>query len=245
MRSFGTRFTATLAAYCLALLPVYPAQNQAVGTILEADNAHIGSAVTSAGASIFIGDLVSTDSNGHASIRIGETRFQLPEYSSAAFYTGPTGSVAALQSGSLIVSSTGATDNFEIYASDVRIVPGTQRPIYAEVTIVSPCELKITAQHGTLEVTSGKENKTIDENHTYRVVPEHSIADSRDLKISPDDSEYHRSHSHSTCAAAYERLRGKLPTAAASSHFLITTTAVVGAVTVIGLSEALESPDRP
>jgi hypothetical protein len=245
MRMFGKRFSAALAAYSLVLLPLYPAQNQAVGTILEAENSHIGNVSVTAGSTLFRGDLVSTESEGRALVRIGETRFQLPGDSSASFYTGVNGSVADLQHGSLIVSSTGATDNFEIYASDVRIVPGTLRPIYAQVTIVSPCELKITDQHGTLEVTSGNENKTIEENHSYRVVPEHTVFDTRDLTISPDDSEYHRGHSHKTCAAAVERLHGKLPMAAAHSHFLITTFAVVGGITAWAGLAALESPDRP
>jgi hypothetical protein len=245
MRTFSKRISATIVAYSLVLLPAYSAQNQAVGAVLEAENAHIGSAAATAGSSLFRGDLVSTESEGRALVRIGETRFQVLGDSAATFYTGANGSIADLQHGSLMVSSTAAADNFEIYASDVRIVPGTQHPIYAQVTIVSPCELKITGQHGTLEVTSGNESKTIEENHSYRVVPEHSVSDSRDLTISPDDSEYHRHHSHKNCAAAYEHLRGKLPIAAANSHFLITTFAVVGAATVLGVSEALESPDRP
>ena len=70
MRTFSKRISATIVAYSLVLLPAYSAQNQAVGAVLEAENAHIGSATATAGSSLFRGDLVSTESDGRAFVQV-------------------------------------------------------------------------------------------------------------------------------------------------------------------------------
>jgi hypothetical protein len=97
--------------------------------------------------------------------------------------------------------------------------------------------------HGNLEATTGKETKTLEEGHAYDVIPEFSVNDSRNPAISPDASEYHRGHHHSTCALAAKS--GPRPVHAGSSHFVELIGTVGGLFTILALHEALESPDRP
>ena len=229
----------------LVLVPTCSAQDQPIGVLLEAEKAHMRSTATSAGASIYPGDLFGTDSQGMALMRIDQTRFQLAADSTAAVFTGPKGPIAELRHGTLTVSSSSLAAGFEIYVSDIHILPGSDaRPLLAQITYDSPCEVRIDVQHGALEVSSGKETKTIEEGHSYRVMPETSVSDFRDTALSPYDRDYHKSHNHLNCAAPPER-HMRMP-AAAGTHFTpYAIGAVGGVIAIIVIHKALESPDRP
>jgi len=221
-----------------------PAQNPTAGVVLEADRTQMGNSQITAGASVFSGDVLSTDSEGHAQVRIGQTRFQLLPDTEAAFLSTERGPVAELRRGSLIVSDN-ASESFRVYASDVLVVPTSDRPILGQITIESPCEVKITSEKGRLASTVGRETKTIEEAHSYSVRPEYSVRDTRMPAISPDDDAFHRGHNHATCAAAPQNHATKGPIAPANSHFTVLVGGLVGVITIIGVKEALESPDRP
>ncbi len=208
----------------LAVAPMYPSQNQATGVVVDADGATVGGATLSTGSSVYVGDVVGTDSQGHAQLRVRQTVFQLIGESDAAFFSGPTGAVAELRHGTLLVALNNASEGFEIFASDVRIVPKGDRPIFAQITMNSSCDLQIKVQRGTLEATTGKETKTLEEAHAYDVIPEYSVNESRNPAISPEESEYHRGHEHKACALAAKL--GPKPALAGSSHFKIIAAAV-------------------
>jgi hypothetical protein len=219
-------FRAALAGTMVGTLAgssMYPAQNQAVGVVLEADGAMVAGSSLSAGSSLYIGDVVNTDSDGHAQLRVRHSVFQMIGETYAAFFPGPTGAVVELRHGTVIVALNNPAEGFEIFASDVRIVPKDARPILAQITMNSSCDLQIKVQHGTLEATSGKETKTLEEAHDYDVIPEYSVNESRNPAISPDESGYHRGHEHKVCALAAKL--GK-PPAAGLSHFKIIAAAV-------------------
>lgn len=215
---------------------------------MEADGARIGESNLSAGSSLYSGDVVNTESDGHAQIRVRQSRFELVGESYGAFFPGPNGAVAELRHGTIIVALTSPSEAFEIFASDVRIVPKSERPVLAQITMNSSCDLQIKVQKGNLEATSGKETKTLEEGHAYDVVPEVSVKDSRNPAISPDLSEYHRGHEHATCALAAKL--GK-PPVAGLSHFKIIAGAVAAGILIPillhtgGGSPTPESPFMP
>jgi hypothetical protein len=221
-------FRAALAgamAGTLAGTPMYPAQNQAAGVVLDANGATVSGTNLSVGTSLYSGDVVSTESDGQAQLRVRHSMFQMIGQTDAAFFPGPTGAVAELRHGTLIVALNNAAEGFEIFASDVRIVPkDATRPILVQITMNSSCDLQVKVQHGTLEATSGKETKTLEEAHSYDVIPEYSVNESRNPAISPDESEYHRGHEHKVCALAAKL--GPKPPAAGLSHFKIIAAAV-------------------
>src|SRR5882724_2251454 len=233
-------------AVCLASTPVHSTEVQPSGIILEATGAHLGSnSAASSGASIFFGDVVNTESDGNAVIRIGQTRFQLSGDTTVAFFPGANGPAAQLRHGTLIISTNSATENFRVYASDVLVVPDADRPLLAQVTMNSSCSVQVTSQQGKVDVTSGHETKTIEPQHTYNVRPEFTVNDSRIPGIGPDDDNFHRGHSHATCAVAEHTTRGKVPLAGANSHFTYLVGGAVTIVSLIGIHKAFESPDRP
>jgi hypothetical protein len=229
---------------CLATAPsLYPGQNQAAGVVLDTAMAHVGESNLTNGTSLYSGDVVSTESEGHVQLRIRQTRFELIGQSDGAFFNGANGAVAELRRGTMVVALNNPSESFEVLASDIRIVPKKDRPVLAEITLNSTCDVQIKVVHGNLDATTGKETKTLEEGHAYDVTPEFSVNDSRNPAISPDASEYHRGHQHTTCALAAKS--GPRPAHAGSSHFVELIGTVTGVIAILALQEALESPDRP
>jgi hypothetical protein len=211
--------------------------------IQHADRAHLGPGVVNEGATVYGGERLSTDSGGGLDLRVGTSRYALLENSQASFFPGAKGSIAELISGTLTFKRDADGGNIEIVASDVRIVPDGDGAVMGQVTIVSPCKIKITSVLGQLDVVSGKEKKVIKEKEEYSVMPEATVLDIKE-RVSPDDDDYHKSHSHKSCAAGYIP-RGGSPLGAGTSRFLLLAAGVAGGVTAIGIHVALESPDRP
>ncbi|MGA2419294.1 MAG: hypothetical protein ABSG69_04375 [Candidatus Acidiferrum sp.] len=243
MRFLKKLSLAAVVSLSFAFAGVHAAQVKAAGMILDSQGGHIGSAATSAGSSIYAGDILSTDMDGTITVRVGQTTYQLLGDTTAVFYIGQTSPIAELRHGVILVSNNSASQGFEIYASDVRIVSGTDRPIQGQVSLRSPCELTVKTQEGLMDVVAGSEKKTVDHDHAYRVIPEHSVDKTRDA-ISPEDPDYHKHHTHTGCAAAYAN-SGKAPLVLANSHFTEVAIGAVVAVSIVGVSKAYESPDRP
>jgi hypothetical protein len=177
---------------CIAAAPLYSAQNQAAGVVLDAEGAHVGESRLTNGTSIYGGDEVTTESEGHAQVRIRQTKFELIGQSDGAFFPEANSAVAELRHGTLIVALNNPSESFEIFASDVRIVPKSERPVLAQITMNATCYIQIKVMHGNLEATAGKETRTLEDGHAYDVIPEFSVNDSRNPAISPEASEYHR-----------------------------------------------------
>jgi len=236
-------YLAAIVSVSFALTPIHAAQTKALGMILDSQGGHIGSANTSAGTSIYPGDILNTDADGTLTVRIGRTTYQLLGDTSVAFFPGASSPIAELRHGTINVSNNSASEGFEIFASDVRIVSDTTRPIQSQISLKSRCELMVSSQEGVVNVVAGSEKRSVDHDHAYRVMPEHSVDDSRDA-ISPEDPNYHKNHSHVVCAAALAQA-GKAPVLAGSSHFTELALGTAGIITTVAIIKAYESPDRP
>jgi len=182
--------------------PLYRAQNQTVGVVLDAESAHVSNGLLTSGTSLYSADVVKTESQGHVQLRVRQTRLQLAGQSEAVFFPGANGAVMELRQGTLVVALNTASESFEVFVSDVRIIPKNERPVLAEITMKAPCDFQIKVMHGHLEATAAKETEKLDQGHTYDVTPEFYINDTRNPAISPNASEYHRGHQHSTCGLA-------------------------------------------
>jgi hypothetical protein len=228
---------------CMAVVPLYSAQNQAAGVVLDAKGARVGESRLTSGTSLYSGEVITTESEGHAQLRILQTRFELIGESDGAFFPGANGAVAELRHGTLVVGLNNPSESFEIFASDVRIVPKTERPVLAEIIMNATCDVQIKVMHGNLLATSGKETKSLEEGHAYDVIPEFEVHDSRNPAISPEATGYHRGHEHGTCALAAKS--GRPARIAGTTHFIELVSAGTAAVLIPVIWEALESPDRP
>jgi|GEM_PF-2386733 len=237
---------ACATALSLALLPApgSAAQTKALGLVLQTQNGRIGGSLTSEGSTIFPGDILNTDSDGALKVRIGQTTYELLSDTTVVFYVGQSSPIAELRRGTLAVSNNSPSEGFVIYASDVRIVSDEARPIEGFVSFKSPCELEVRSQQGVMNVVAGSEKKTVDHDHAYRVVPEHSVADAREA-ISPEDPDYHKNHKHTGCAAPIAQHAVKGPVMAANSHFTELALGATAIPVIFTVFKAFESPDRP
>src|SRR3979411_909554 len=108
MNWFFRSLTVGAMVGCIAAAALYPAQNQSAGVVLDAKSAHVGGSDLTNGTSLYSGDVVTTDSEGHAQLRILQTRFELIGQSDGAFFPGANGAVAELRHGTLGVGRTNA-----------------------------------------------------------------------------------------------------------------------------------------
>src|SRR5215475_12274803 len=99
MNWFSRSLLSTALSSLLVTMPLHATGQgpDATGVVVEADRAHIGNGPVSAGATVYVGDVISTEQDGHAQVRVGQTRFQLQGDTEAAFFTGPNGAVAELR----------------------------------------------------------------------------------------------------------------------------------------------------
>src|SRR2546427_581934 len=145
--------------------PVYGSPSAALGVVLQAQNASVGSGVA---ATIFNGDTLATDSRGWLRVRLGANQFSLLQLSSAVMRQAPGIPIAVLERGTMVFSSS-AAEPFELQASAAHIRPRTGQPVIAQVTIAGPNTLLITSNRGALEVSIGNEVHVVPAMTSYRV----------------------------------------------------------------------------
>jgi len=239
------RIGRVLLVAALALSAVSRAQDPSLGVVQQAVRAQVKQSPVSDGATIYAGEELSTDTGGLLVLSVSAAGFQLHESSRAFFYRSPKGPLAELRNGGITYRKDAGTDNITIVASDVRIVSKGDGVATGQVVIVSPCEVRVTTVTGQLDVASGKETRTVEENKSYSVIPESSVFDVR-KNLSPDDDDYHKFHSHKTCAAMPPKSLEGVPKGDFSpGHFLLRVGPPVGVITGIIIWKAIESPSNP
>jgi hypothetical protein len=219
------------------------------GVVTVASNATIGNGAVSEGATVFSGDLLKTGDQGHLSLQSGTVQLVLGENSSARVFKNLNRILVEIERGTLVYTTKGANEDLMLFALDIRIVPKTGVPAAGQISIVSRCDVSVTAVRSTIDVTSGREAKTIEETKSFRVFSDVGV-DYRDswqpvLTDYPDyprDAEYHRSHSHVACAAApYQAPISAL----GQGHFREIAMGIAVLIGIPPIIKALESPDRP
>ena len=80
----------------------------------------------------------------------------------------PNGFSANLNNGSVVISSAEG-QTFELLADGATIRPANSQPTSGQITMVSPTELILTSNRGTLQVSMGDEVKTVDAGSSYRL----------------------------------------------------------------------------
>ena len=216
-----------ILAITLALLltgiamPARPAGMAALGVVTQASGAHYNAARVSTGATVYDGDRLSTESEGLLQFRGASALLYLPGLSGVTLHGLPNGTQALLHTGS-IVFSTSKSSAMEVLADEAFIRPIADGPTVAQVTVLGPKELQITARRGALELSYRNETEKIAEGTSCRV-----------LLDAPDD------------ATAPLPQRPPVKAAHENRKFRIVVIVVIGWATEWAVHEALESPDRP
>jgi hypothetical protein len=218
---------ALLIASTFVFSPAWGAGEPALGTVISADRAYLGTSVASVGTTIYGGDHLSTDQLGNVQLRTGAARLHLSP-SSAVVITENDGNPGAILAAGTATFSTANAKAFSLRAAAATFRPQSDAPTIAQVTLVSPKEFIVHTTRGALSVTFEGETQIIPEGNSYRVV--------LDPEPNPDPAQGPEGPGS---------VRMRRPRAAGRSRFVIIVIAATGALTSFAVSEALESPDRP
>ena len=212
----------TLALFLVGIpSPTRSAGIPALGVVTQASFAHFNAAKASAGATIYDGDRLSTESEGLLQFRVGDTVLYLPGRSGVTLHRLPNGMQAHLSTGGLVFSSARASA-MEIFANDAFIRPAANVPTVAQITLVGPKELQISARRGALEFSYHNETEKIADGASYRIL------------LDPQETAVGRSK-NADIKQPGRKHKG----------FWILIIGGIGWATEWAAHEALESPDRP
>jgi hypothetical protein len=203
-----------------------------LGTVIAAERAHVGEANANVGTTVYGGDRLSTEMQGNVQVRAGAARLLLLS-SSAAIVNDNEGAPSARLLLGTAAFSTGNAHAFTLFASKAAVRPQTDLATIGQVTYLNEKELLVTARRGGLAVTVEDETQVIPEGTSYRVLldPAPEAAQGPAGAGSGDKGPFGKG--------------GGEPLKAGRSRFLIVAVGLTAAVTAFGISEALESPDRP
>jgi hypothetical protein len=203
------------ALSCLLSGIALPAQTAPAGLVLQSVSARLNTTDAAIGSTIFDGDRMETQEKGALSLRSGQVQLTLSEQTTVWMNHVNLILAPTLQRGTIAFrAETGV--GVEIRADDVRVRPHSPVLTVGEVTL-QDCDVLVTARTQSLEVTAGKETKTLEEGKTYRVVRK------------------------GTCATALSHPA----LSPGQSRFFLLPLFVVLPIIIWVVHEALESPDRP
>jgi hypothetical protein len=228
MRSALRQLLAGLLCLVLLSTPLWGASVPALGVVLLADQALLRSVGAAAGATIFDGDRLATDTKGLLRVRAGAAQLQLLSASAATLNQTATGVSATLTMGTLAAAAPNA-GALEMHVSEALIRLHGDGVMQAQVTLVNPKELLVSAQRGALEITVGDQTEIIPEATSFRVFIDPPLAPSANADAKP------RSQGPRSGGAR----------SAGRSRFILLALAVTAVVTILGVDEALESPAHP
>jgi hypothetical protein len=222
------RLLAIATAFLLTGIPGI-GKTDALGMVVLADQARLGSEAATEGTTIYDGDRLSTGAGGSLRLKVGEAIVNLTEQSCVIVHEDPSRAAkefeAELVSGAVVLSETAGTAA-EIVASSARIRSIAETRGVVQVRLVGPHELIVFTQLGPAQISYRGETVTIAEGKSYRV-----------LLNSSDDS---------TSAAQVPKKPGK----GGKGIVLIVVGALTGTGVVLlwgggGSGKPVESPDRP
>lgn len=158
---------ATFLAVSLAAPAGWAEPAKALGNVVFAQGARLGTADAVNGATVFAGDRVSTDATGVIRIRVGGGQIYLLA-SSAALVDEFSGAVGAeLQQGTVGFVAAEA-EPLVVHTTGILIRPATAQPTHGQVERVSANEVVVSSFRGSLEVIVGDKTHTVNEGMAAR-----------------------------------------------------------------------------
>jgi len=155
------KFVAIVAASLLAAGPSRP-KAIPLGTVTQAEQAHLGATEASVGSTIYDGDRLSTDSGGVLRASGIALTLQLDSNSSVTLRGTPVpeGDIQAELGSGTVIFSSGQASNIAVLADGALIRPAAHAFTVAHIRVTSPKELRIYAQRGALDFSyHGQRNR--------------------------------------------------------------------------------------
>lgn len=144
------------------------AAGKPLGILAMAYGAHLNASDAFAGLSVFPGELVSTEEEGKAMVRIGASVATLSELSSATLEASGNGAHVDLISGTVFLSSS-ERNPLEAHAEDAMLWPHSNQLTQVQIQIFSPKVLQVSTRIGSLDVSYHGEYRVLPAGQTYRI----------------------------------------------------------------------------
>ena len=144
----------------LITLPAMAAAARAVGMVVTAEHAHLGSAGAASGADVFPGDYLDTESGGTLRLKVGVGQMYLLASSAAVLAQEEDRVVAHLQHGTIGFSTPApAALAIQTPLGLVHGVDGQPR-VFGQVNLLTLGKMQISAYEGTLILDGNDGRKT-------------------------------------------------------------------------------------
>ena len=151
---FGKSATASLVvmlSFSLAALPGFAASEQPLGMIIQAQGAHLETAVAASGANVYLGDGLSTDPGGTLRLKIGSGQVYLLSQSEVHLAQGNSAVQAVVNRG-VVGFSSGAKGGMELQTPEGIVRAADGKSAYGQVSLNGPTEMTVTSFNGDLVV---------------------------------------------------------------------------------------------
>jgi hypothetical protein len=211
-------------AFSLLITSTSGASTAGIGTVVSAEQAHVGRAAASVGTTIFNGDILDTEKLGSLQVRAGAARLQLSGASRVTWGTEASMPAATLTAGSATFS-TANSKAFALRVASAVIRPKGEEPTVGSVAVLNPKELTVNCTRGALTLTVIDDSLDIPEGTAYHIV------------LDPD----------AVPATTNGQNWGanQQPKKSGRNRFIFFLIFFGAAATAIAVHYALESPDRP
>ena len=220
------RLLAIMKSFSVAGIPG-SAKPDALGIVVQADHANLGSQAASEGTTVYDGDRLSTGAGGSLRLLIGNAMLYVPEQSGVIVHQDANVAAkefeAELLSGTAVISVTAVTSG-EIVAGTARVRPMAETRGIVQVRLVGANELLVFARRGAAQISYRGESETIAEGKCYRVL------------LHPSDD-----GASGDVSAKKSGKRGK------ALVVIAVAAATAAGITALwrGAQKGVESPDRP
>lgn len=195
-----------------------------LGTVVSAERARVGTANASVGTTVFGGDNLETDQFGSLQVRTRTARLLLSGLSRVSWGNEEGVPTATLTSGTGTFSTTNSKA-FAMRVATAVIRPNVDEATIGSVSVLNPKELTVQCTRGALMLTVIDDTLLIPEGTAYHVIL--------------DPSAYPAGE-NPTRAWGQQR-----PKKSGRNRFIFFLIFLGTVFTIIGIREALESPERP
>lgn len=168
MRKLGSSCLAVLLAIATAGLPTFAADEKPLGLIVQAQAALLEGASAAAGATVYPGDGLSTDSGGSLRLKVGGGQIYMLSQSQIRL-AEVDGAVQASVTKGVVGFSAGAADRLELQTPEGILRAANGKPAYGQVALTSPTQMIVSAYTGDLELDYNGDIHEINAGSSYSV----------------------------------------------------------------------------
>jgi hypothetical protein len=139
-----------------------------VGTVAQADRAHVDTATASAGADVYSCEMLETDEGGMLRVQVGSSQIYLGSLSATQLESEGSEVRAHVIRG-MLSFSTPASSNFALETPAGILRAESGQSVTGQVAVTGPHEMVVTATHGSLLLDTWGEFRTIPEGQSAHI----------------------------------------------------------------------------